>query len=168
MKKKFEITLAILEPTPNVKIDFTSTNLTNDIMNARDDFTIYHKEAQKLEIIGITKSMINVELEIEVRQEKEIELYRKINLFSRRLYNKYNWKQYSNLPSRLLTIVTSREIVPPVTSIETSSNNSQEIIEDNNIGVVDMRTEKLRYLYAKKRYVELEIEELEQQGITLE
>lgn len=168
MKRKFELTLAILESKPNITIDFTSKILTNDIMSAQDDFDIYHKGKLKLVITAITKSMINAEIEIEVEQNEKIVLYRKIGLFSRRLCNKYDWKQYSNMNSRLLTIVSSREIGLPATYIEASICEPEQVGERINFEVINMKLEKLRYLYAEKRYIQLQILEIEHQGITLD
>ncbi|WP_446898824.1 hypothetical protein ACSVC9_02550 [Clostridium sp. LBM24168] len=169
MKKRFQITLAMMDPKPDITIDFTTEDLTNDILNARDNFNIYHKGKQKLEIINISKAMINVELEIEVEDGEEIELYRKVGLFSRRLHNKFGWEQYSNTPNRLLTIVSSREVdLSSDISISEVRGETEATQSLKTGAILDMKKEKLRYLYAQKRYVELQIQELEQQGVSIE
>lgn len=163
MKRKYEITLGMMDPNRNMVIDFTSANLTKDIYDARDEFNIYHKVNQVLDVISITPSIIKVELEIDVQPGQEVELYRKVSLFSRRLYNQYNWVAYSSTPNRLLTIVSSNEITVSPTTVATINTNLS--LPNESVGV---KKEKLRFLYAQKRYTEIQIHELEDQGITIE
>lgn len=168
IKRKFELTLAMLNPKNNANIDFTSSDLSDDIYDACDEFNIYHKNKQILTIINITKSKVYVQLELFANQDETIELYRKISLLSRRLYNKFRWQQYSDTNNRLFTIVSSTEITSGQTKVEVTTsinNNIEQLTEPSNI---DLKKEKLRFLYAQKRYTEILIQELEEQGITIE
>ncbi|MEX0053022.1 hypothetical protein AB2T85_20630 [Clostridium butyricum] len=168
IKRKFELTLAMLNPKNNANIDFTSSDLSDDIYDACDEFNIYHKNKQILTIINITKSKVYVQLELFANQDETIELYRKISLLSRRLYNKFRWQQYSDTNNRLFTIVSSTEITSGQTKVEVATsinNNIEQLTEPSNI---DLKKEKLRFLYAQKRYTEILIQELEEQGITIE
>lgn len=167
-KRTFAVLIGLQDPNPRNKVDFTEKELTKDIMTTCEEFNVYHKGMQKLKITEITSQMINVELMIMAEPQEDIEAYRKIGLFSRRLYNDHGWAKYSNTTGRLFTVVAEREItdeikelIPEKGGLEKADN---EIVKPEKI---NLKKEHLIYLYAQKRYIDAQIAELEEQGISV-
>lgn len=164
--KFFRVVLALFRQNPDVTVNFTDDELTEQILEAKDKYNKKHENQKSIEKVEITPGTINLTMRIIVPSpDTKIELHRMVTYFSRYLYKNCDWSRYSSVETRLFTLIEGVEIKVDETAADaiTALAQSSKATADNEL----LKKERLRWLYATKTFIETEIKILEQEGVKI-
>ncbi|WP_291633041.1 hypothetical protein [Clostridium sp.] len=175
MQRIFDFTISLWQGIENV--NFTEPKLTAQINDGLNRYNNRFVGFKVLDLIKITKGTIVLKLTIIVGSINEhVEVSRAITYFSRIMYNDLGWKELTKVAKRLFTVVESTERtisssneLNKTVAISSATDKKTDIVVaslgDNSIKVknidLDLKIARLEWLYSTKKYIELEIKELE-------